>query len=164
MFRARVTSSWAGVAGTSQVYDKCYSTFPLSGDVAQYAITSSQSIYLDRNSQKAVNAAFYCSNYQPACYESLVDNQPWWRADLGKPMTIRSVIIHYSYLINTNVEFRLGNSSSVNSNPLFVTQYTNTPYDGIVLTPSKPMVGRYFFVTEPAKSDMAVCDVWILPG
>nr|XP_053634328.1 uncharacterized protein LOC128689857 [Cherax quadricarinatus] len=161
LFRAKVTEQWAGVTGTTFIFDQCFSTFPFSGDVGRYAITASSSVYKTFTSNTALNASFYCFN-EPACYESIIENGPWWRADFGRPLSISAVIINYVYLIDSNVEFLLGNDSNVGNNPVFVTQYTTTPYGGLVLMPTQAIVGRYFFVTEPAYSDIGICDVWIL--
>lgn len=99
---------------------------------------------------------------EAACYESLIDPQPWWMVDFGAPRTVTRVRISLAALIDSNVEFRVGNDTTVTNNPELLPKPTFTPYNGLEAVAETPIVGRYFFVTEPHSSDIRICDVWVM--
>ena len=160
-FRAKVTDAWVGPGTGTYLYESCYSVHPAVGDVALGAPTASASTYLENYASKPTSVNFFCLN-EDACYESMVDNPPWWRVDLGAPRKVSSAKISLSALIDTNIEFRVGNDTTVTNNPELLPKPTVTPYNGLELVADTPITGRYFFVTEPHSSDIRICDVWVM--
>ncbi|XP_042222704.1 uncharacterized protein LOC121867028 [Homarus americanus] len=160
LFSSKVTDGWLGDGNDSYTFDKCYSSFPLSGELGGNANTSSSTVFANNFPMNPISVNYFCTTPDLGCFESMIDSPPWWMVDFGTPTKISTVTISYAYLIDSNVQFLLGNDTIMNNNPAFVTVYTTTPKGGLLLTPSDPKVGRYFFVTEPAMSDIGICDVW----
>ncbi|XP_050693240.1 uncharacterized protein LOC126983988 [Eriocheir sinensis] len=160
-FNAKVSKEWVGPGSGAYVYDACFSIHPLVGDAALGSLTSAASIYSSYNHAFAVTENFFCSS-TTRCYESNIDNPPWWQVDLGAPQLVVGVRISQVGLIDSNVEFRVGNDTAVANNVLLLPPPTATPSGGLELVPYTPVVGRYFFVTEPHSSDIRLCDVWVM--
>ncbi|MPC25479.1 hypothetical protein E2C01_018596 [Portunus trituberculatus] len=161
-FHAKVTNAWVGPGSGVFAYDYCYSIHPALGDVALGATTASSSVYSSFYNYYPTQVNFFCQT-EAACYESLVDNSPWWRADFGSPRRVTRVRISLTALIDINiVEFRVGNDTTVTNNPELLPKPTFTPTFGLEVVAETPIVGRYFFVTEPHYSDIRICDVWVL--
>lgn len=156
-----MSAAWVGPGNGNYSYDACFSIHPLVGDAALGSPTASYSVYSSYTHEYAVIENFYC-NGNVLCYESGVDAQPWWRVDLGTPLPVLGVRISRVALIDSNVEFRVGNDSDVNNNAALQPPPSWTPSGGLELVPDPPVVGRYFFVTEPAQSDIRLCDVWVM--
>lgn len=162
MFRAKVTADWGGAgSGAAHVFTRCWSLYPNSNDLSLGVTATARSVFLDYQPSNAIGTPFSCNDIN-SCYESLYDVDPYWRADLGSPMSVSEVRIHSHALLDSVVEFRLGNDTTAFNNPLFVTSFTQTIYGELFLKPPTPVIGRYFFVTENLYSDIRVCDVWIL--
>lgn len=160
-FRAKATLAWVGPDSGSFLYEKCYSLHPTLGDVALGASTASSSVYSTNYPSLPTAVNFFCMT-EVACYESMIDTPPWWMADLGAPKRVTRVRISLVALIDSNVEFRVGNDTTVTNNPKLLPKPTFTPYNGLELVADTPIVGRYFFVTEPHNSDIRICDVWVM--
>ncbi|XP_063840760.1 uncharacterized protein LOC135089247 [Scylla paramamosain] len=161
-FNAKVTKAWVGPGSGVYLYDYCFSVHPAVGDVALGAATQSSSVYSVNYNYYPTQVNFFCQT-ETACYESLVDTPPWWRADFGSPRRVTRVRISLTALIDINVvEFRVGNDTTVTNNPLLLPKPTFTPTNGLEVVADTPIVGRYFFVTEPQYSDIRICDVWVM--
>ncbi|KAK3892868.1 hypothetical protein Pcinc_003296 [Petrolisthes cinctipes] len=162
LFRATVTSGWDGEGdGAAYEFSRCWSLHPKNNDLAHDAPTASKSVYLSYTHSNPVSLNYSCDDSN-ACYESMHDDTPWWRVDLGTPKIVSEVRIHGFALLDPVVEFRLGNDTTAANNPLFVTSFTPTSFGEIFLKPPTSVTGQYFFVTENQASDIRVCDVWIL--
>ncbi|KAK4315486.1 hypothetical protein Pmani_013401 [Petrolisthes manimaculis] len=162
MFRATVTSDWDGIGdGAAYEFSRCWSIHPKSNDLAHHAPTASPSIFKNFTDSNPVSVSYSCDNPN-SCYEGNVDDIPWWRVDLGTPKIVSEVRIHGYKLLDPASEFRLGNDTTAANNPFFVTSFTPTSLGEIFLKPPTSVTGQYFFVTESQRSDIRVCDVWIL--
>lgn len=163
LFRAKVTDGWGG-AGADEAYlfSRCWSLHPKSNDIGLGVTTAAPSIYLDFHHENPVGKLYSCDEGD-SCYESAMEDNPWWRADLGSPKIVSEVRIHGHFLLDpADVEFRLGNDTTILNNPLFVASFTPTIYGELFLKPPTPVTGRYFYVTENIFSDIRVCNIWIL--
>lgn len=156
-----MTQNWSGNVNHTYFYDLCYSVHPLVGDAALKKPTASSTVYMNYRHEYPVSADFYCYQDVP-CYESNIDTIPWWRVDLGESLPVFAVRITLVGLLDPNVEFRVGNETSVSNNTILTPQPTSTPQGGMELVADPPVFGRYFFVTEPTQSDIRVCDVWVM--
>lgn len=158
-----MTSGWIGVDNDNAYeFNRCWSIHPKSNDIAQGSHTEAKSNYSGLISSNPVSRDFSCDNMN-ACYESELENNPYWMADLGTPKSVSEVRIHNHLLLHpTAVEFRLGNDTNVVNNPFFVTSFTLVSNEELFLKPPAPVIGQYFFVTEPFFGDIRVCDVWII--
>ncbi|KAK4311513.1 hypothetical protein Pmani_016981 [Petrolisthes manimaculis] len=162
LFRAKVTSGWAGAGtGAPNQFTRCWSLYIYSNDIGRGVSTAAESVYLSFVPSNPVGLPYSCDNVN-SCYESLIDINPYWMADLGSPKSVSEVRIHRYALLDPVVEFRLGNDTTAANNPHFVTSFTTTIFGELFLKPPTPAIGRYFFVTENLLSDIRVCDVWIL--
>ncbi|XP_050693244.1 uncharacterized protein LOC126983989 [Eriocheir sinensis] len=160
-FNAKATKEWVGPGKGAYVYDACFSIHPLVGDAALRSPTAAGTVYSIYDHKNAVSEDFFCFS-TTKYYESDIKGQPWWRVDLGAPLPVVGVRISRVGLIDSNVEFRVGNDTAVAKSALLQPPPSWTPNGGLELVPNTPIVGRYFFVTEPQISDIRLCDVWVM--
>lgn len=156
-----MTAGWTGPGSGTYSYDACFSIHPLVGDAALKGPTASFSVYSSFKHEYPVAADFYCNNEVP-CYESNIDNPPWWRVDLGSPVPVVAIRVTKVALIDSVIQFRVGNSTDMATSALLSPSPSFTSIGGMELKSNPPITGRYFFVTEPQSSDIRLCDVWVM--
>lgn len=157
-----MTDAYVGPGSGLYLYDYCFSVHPALGDVALGAATAASSVYLTNEHYYPVQLNFFCQ-LETACYESLLQDPVWWRADFGTPKRVTGARISLTALIDIGfVQFRVGNDTTVGNNPELLPRPTFTPTFGLEMVADTPIVGRYFYVTESHFSDIRICDVWVL--
>lgn len=95
MYRAWVTQEWPGqVTGVSHS-GNCYSLWQQAHDLAPSASYAQSSFATDiprDGTEGMVTNGYYCSDLT-YCSITFVESNPWWRADLGSPRRVATILL-----------------------------------------------------------------------
>ncbi|XP_045610240.1 uncharacterized protein [Procambarus clarkii] len=164
LYQGWVTTSYNG-SYSDIVNLYCYTAYHYGFDLAPAATFTAASYYSFTPPENAVQG-FYCDHIK-YCFNSFVQTNPWWMADLDSPKGVSKIVVKTRKDLRdfSNVEIRLGNTSSFTSNPLFASYMglTPTPLEILVFAPSSPMTGRYLSLQSITSSGaLNVCNIQII--
>ncbi|KAK4317344.1 hypothetical protein Pmani_011566 [Petrolisthes manimaculis] len=158
-------------------YDECYSNWYVNSITPSITNVSASSVYSSagtpvpaRNAENVISG-FFCKRLDYYCFTSAGhrNNKPYWRADLGTPKRVSSIIISnrkdvIEHFIDA--EITLGNSSDYNN--ILFDNYNGEPPPGINIpfTPTNPVTGRYLQIQSSNATHrnayLSMCDIVIL--
>ncbi|KAG7176570.1 hypothetical protein Hamer_G015369, partial [Homarus americanus] len=148
VFSAQVSVHWRGQGGPStHLYDKCYSSWHVNNSLTHHivSVSSSAEFGIQRLAKYAVSG-FFCNATNYFCFTSGHDFNSWWRADLGQPLRVSSILVqtrrdNFTESLFLGVTVYLGNSSNYVDNPVFDVFPGSAPPWGMLVTfkPSQPV-------------------------
>lgn len=151
LFSTYVTGRWTGEVQDPDVYDTCFSTWYLPGDLTDSIIDiTAISQFSERSSKLNAVNGYYCTG-NDQCFGTYYSEYPWWGADLGKVQRVSSVtVITRNFPSHSESYFRnmvvyLSNNSDHTNNATFGTYPDIAPISGttVIFTPPAPMYGRF---------------------
>ncbi|KAK4294224.1 hypothetical protein Pmani_033134 [Petrolisthes manimaculis] len=172
---AQVSIMWPGSSfNPSEVidsYDECYSNWYVNSITPSITNITASSVYHSpaapaRNPENVISG-YFCKKTYYYCSTNAKVKKPYWRADLGTPKRVSSIIIsirrdnaqHFN-----DVEITLGNSSDYNN--IHFDHYDGVAPRGINIpfTPTNPVTGRYLQIQilNTTSSYLTFCDIVIL--
>ncbi|KAK3870652.1 hypothetical protein Pcinc_024140 [Petrolisthes cinctipes] len=131
LYSSQVSIKWPGFSfnPTEEIesYDECYSNWYVNSIAPSLTNISASSVYHNpaapaRNPENAISG-FFCKRTYYYCFTSGRDKKPYWRADLGTPKRVSSIIIsirkdnvtHFN-----DVEITLGTTCSLYSSQVSI--------------------------------------------
>ncbi|KAK3887918.1 hypothetical protein Pcinc_008001 [Petrolisthes cinctipes] len=165
-FSAVVNENWNGDPASSVTFDVCYSTWYHSGDITHFVsgISVSSKQYPINSGDKAVDG-FGCEHHNEWCFhsETYEDDPSWWKADLGAPRSVTTIMVYPSHSHMVEFTITLGNSSDSSENPIFAQNLVESTTGEIMnFTVTTPMIGRYLeFKTNDNDQYLMICEVKI---
>ncbi|KAK3870650.1 hypothetical protein Pcinc_024138 [Petrolisthes cinctipes] len=171
LYSAQVSSKWPGfsLAPNERIesYDECYSNWfvnSITPSLAAENISSSSSFNIYTLPENIING-FHCRSHYFFCFStSGGDSDRFWRADLGKPKRVSSIIIstRASYEQFSKVEITLGNSNDYDNIRFDYYEGPSPVGTDISFTPTNPVTGRYLQVQSFRNNYLSMCDIVIL--
>ncbi|XP_076065186.1 uncharacterized protein LOC143039213 [Oratosquilla oratoria] len=142
----------------------CYTSWGHPRDVAHLAVVDAADYYSPVTRPPNAIAGFFCRGYAQ-CYVSKHNTNRWWRADLKDIYPISRIQVRTSreYNFFKDVEFRVGNSTTLSSNPVVFENPGQAPLDHVVgVNLDPPVSGRYVTLQSKSTGYFFVCDIQII--
>ncbi|KAK4294223.1 hypothetical protein Pmani_033133 [Petrolisthes manimaculis] len=171
MYSAQVSSKWPGFSldpkEITESFDECYSNWfvnSITPSIVAENISASKSYNIYTHPENMING-FYCQRHYFFCFStSRVNSNRFWRADLGKPKRVSSIIITTRRIYEqfSEVEITLGNSSDYNNIRFDYYEGPSPVATDISFTPTNSVTGRYLHIQSFKNNHFSICDIVIL--